>query len=127
MIFDLANTLYSSDELREYLVRVNAIILTDGIYPGEIPEQTTVAEFPVYFRVVDLNYFYDITEKEHIPIEIDFKSLNFQLPCIISPLQNEQYQSYLALIPGRALAIIYEKYGSRLIGTECQIFPSIYW
>ncbi|MBN1186632.1 MAG: AIPR family protein [Bacteroidales bacterium] len=122
MIFDLANTLCSSDELREYLVRVNAIIITDGIYPGEIPKQATVAEFPVYFRVVDLNYLYDITEKEHVPIEIDFKSLSFNIPCIVSPLQNEQYQSYLALIPGRALAMIYEKYGSRLLEQNVRSF-----
>ncbi|HLN20917.1 MAG TPA: AIPR family protein [Bacteroidales bacterium] len=122
MIFDLANTLNESDELREYLVRVNAIILTDGIYPGEIPNQTTVADFPLYFRVVDLNYIYDITEKEHIPIEIDFKSYNFNLPCIISPLKNDQYQSYLAIIPGRALAMIYEKYGSRLLEQNVRSF-----
>jgi hypothetical protein len=122
MIFDLANTLNASDELREFLVRVNAIILTDGIYPGEIPNQTAVAEFPVYFRVVDLNYIYDITEKEHIPIEIDFKSYNFNLPCIVSPLKNDQYQSYLAIIPGRALAMIYEKYGSRLLEQNVRSF-----
>ena len=122
MIFDFANTLNSSDNLREYLVRVNTIILTDGIYPGEIPKQTTIADFPVYFRVVDINYLYDVTEKEHIPIEIDFKSYNFNIPCIVSPLKNDLYQSYLAIIPGRALAMIYEKYGSRLLEQNVRSF-----
>lgn len=122
MIFDLANTLNGSDTLRENLVRINAIILTDGIYPGESPNNITIKEFPVYFRVIDLNYLYDITEKEHIPIEIDFKKDNFHIPCIISPLKNDQYQSYLAIIPGRALANIYEKYGSRLLEQNVRSF-----
>lgn len=121
-IFDLANTLNTSDDLREYLVRVNAIILTDGIYQGDIPIQLTIADFPVYFRVVDINYLYDVAEKEHIPIEIDFKGYNFEIPCIVSPLKNDQYQSYLALIPGRALATIYEKYGSRLLEQNVRSF-----
>lgn len=122
MIFDLANTLSSSDDLREYLVRVNAIIITDGLYPGELPKQLTVADFPVYFRVVDLNYLYEITEKEHVPIEIDFKNLNYAIPCIVAPSVNEQYQSYLAILPGRALATVYEKYGSRLLEQNVRSF-----
>lgn len=122
MIFDLASTLYKSEILQENLVRVNAIILTDGLYPGEVPGSIIIAESPFYFRVVDLNYLYDITEKEHIPIEIDFKNDNFQIPCIISPLKDNQYQSYLAIIPGRALANIYEKHGSRLLEQNVRSF-----
>jgi hypothetical protein len=121
-IFDLANTLNGSDDLAENLVRINAIIITDGLYPGEIPAIRTIGELPLYFRTVDLNYLYDITEKEHIPIEIDFKQENFQIPCIISPLRNSQYQSYLAIIPGKALAAIYEKYGSRLLEQNVRSF-----
>ena len=37
-IFDFAHTLSKSIDLKENLVRVNAIILTDGIYPGGFPE-----------------------------------------------------------------------------------------
>lgn len=121
-IFDLANTLNGSDDLAENLVRINAIIITDGLYPGEIPASMNVGEFPLYFRTVDLNYLYEITEKEHIPIEIDFQQENFQIPCIISPLKNTQYQSYLAIIPGKALASIYEKYGSRLLEQNVRSF-----
>jgi hypothetical protein len=121
-IFDLANTLNGSDDLAENLVRINAIIISDGLYPGEIPSNLTVGEYPVYFRIVDLNYLFDISEKEHIPIEIDFKQENFQIPCIISPLRNNQYQSYLAIMPGVALAAIYERYGSRLLEQNVRSF-----
>lgn len=121
-IFDFANTLATSELLNENLVRVNAIILTDGIYPGESPETQTISGVPVFYRVVDINYLYNITEKSHIPIEIDFKKEGFEIPCIISPSENEEYQSYLAIIPGVALATIYERYGSRLLEQNVRSF-----
>ncbi|MDO9338928.1 MAG: AIPR family protein [Bacteroidales bacterium] len=121
-IFDFAHTLANSEALKENLVRVNAIILTDGIYPGENPESQTISGIPIFYRVVDVNYLYNITEKSHIPIGIDFKKEGFEVPCIISPSENDQYQSYLAIIPGTALATIYERYGSRLLEQNVRSF-----
>ena len=121
-IFDFAHTLSNSADLKENLVRVNAIILTDGLYPGELPENQTISGYPIYYRVVDVNYLYNITEKSHIPIEIDFKNEGFEVPCIISPSENDQYQSYLAIISGDALANIYERFGSRLLEQNVRSF-----
>jgi len=121
-IFDFAHTLANSELLAENLVRVNAIIFTDGIYPGENPENQNISGVPIFYRVVDINYLYNITEKAHIPIEIDFRKEGFEVPCIISPSENDQYQSYLAIIPGIALATIYERYGSRLLEQNVRSF-----
>ena len=121
-IFDFAHSLSHTVELKSNLVRVNAVILTDGVYPGDIPDIQTISGYPVYYRVVDLNYLYNITEKSHIPIEIDFSAEGFEVPCIISPSENDQYQSYLAIIPGIALATIYERYGSRLLEQNVRSF-----
>lgn len=121
-IFDFAHTLSSSAVLNENLVRVNAIILTDGIYNGVIPESVTISGIPFYYRVVDVNYLYNLTEKSHVPIELDFKEEGYEIPCIVSPNVNDEYQSYLAIIPGNALANIYEKYGSRLLEQNVRSF-----
>lgn len=121
-IFDFAHMLNTSEDLTENLVRVNAIILTDGLYPGEIPENQNIAGYPIFFRVIDLSYLYNITEKSHIPIEIDFTRDGFEIPCIISPSENDQYQSYLAIISGAALTTIYERYGSRLLEQNVRSF-----
>lgn len=121
-IFDFAHTLANSELLIENLVRVNAIILTDGIYPGENIESQTISGIPIFYRIVDLNYLYNITEKSHIPIEIDFKKEGFEVPCIISPSENDHYKSYLAIMPGIALANIYERYGSRLLEQNVRSF-----
>jgi len=121
-IFDFAHTLSNSADLKENLVRVNAIILTDGFYSGDFPAEQTISGYPIFYRVVDVNYLYNITVKSHIPIEIDFKQEGFEVPCIISPSENDQYQSYLAIIPGIALATIYERYGSRLLEQNVRSF-----
>lgn len=121
-IFDLAHTLSDSADLKENLVRVNAVILTDGIYPGEIPSEYSISGYKIYYRVIDINYLYNISEKSHIPIEIDFKQEGYNVPCIASPSSNDDYQSYLAIIPGEALASVYERYGSRLLEQNVRSF-----
>lgn len=121
-IFDFAHTLSTSPELKENLVRVNAIILTDGFYPGDFPANQNISGYPIFYRVVDVNYLYNITEKSHIPIAIDFAAEGFEVPCIVSPSENDEYQSYLAIIPGQALATIYERYGSRLLEQNVRSF-----
>jgi hypothetical protein len=121
-IFDFAHTLNSSDELRMNVVRINAIIITDGLYNGIIPENQEIAGYPVYFRVIDIKYLFDISEKSHIPIEINFKEEGYLVPCISSLTLNDEYQSYLAIIPAMALASIYEKFGSRLLEQNVRSF-----
>ncbi|MBC7389094.1 MAG: AIPR family protein [Opitutaceae bacterium] len=121
-IFDLAHTLNTSTDIKNTLVRVNAIILSDGIYPGEIPKSQTISGYPIFYRIIDLNYLYNISEKSHIPIEIDFKGDGFKIPCIQTPGLNDEYQSYLAIISGEALANIYERFGARLLEQNVRSF-----
>ena len=78
---------------------------------------------PIFYRVIDLNYLFNVTEKSHIPhYTIDFYKEGYNVPCIISTSENEEYQSYLAIISGQALAAIYEKYGSRLLEQNVRSF-----
>jgi hypothetical protein len=121
-IFQLAHTLAESKDIKETLVRVNATVITDGIYPGELPANQTIHGYPVFYKVVDLNYLYNISEKSHIPIEINFKDGGYKIPCIPSPSRNDEYQSYLAIFPGEALVNIYERFGSRLLEQNVRSF-----
>ncbi|MDI9875395.1 AIPR family protein [Flectobacillus rivi] len=121
-IFDFAHTLNASVELRENLVRINIFILTDGIYSGDIPSQKELNTIPIFFRVIDLNYLFNISEKEYVPIEIDFEKNGFEVPCIKADIDNPEYQSYLALIPGQALVSVYEQYGARLLEQNVRSF-----
>lgn len=121
-IFQFAYTLAKSKDIKENLIRVNAFIITNGIYNGEFPANTVISGYNFYYKIFDIEALYNIGEKSHIPIEINFKSDGFVVPCITSPSVNEEYQSYLAIIPGIALASIYERFGSRLLEQNVRSF-----
>ena len=121
-IFQFAYTLAKSQDLKENLVRVNAFIITNGSYKGEFLANTVISGYNFYYKIFDIESLYNITEKSHISIEINFKSDGFIVPCIPSPSVNEEYQSYLAIIPGEALASIYERFGSRLLEQNVRSF-----
>jgi hypothetical protein len=121
-IFQFAYTLAKSKDIKENLVRVNAFILTNGYYKGDYPSNTVISGYNFYYKIFDIESLYNISEKSHLPIEINFKSDGFAVPCIPSPSINEEYQSYLAIIPGEALASIYERFGSRLLEQNVRSF-----
>lgn len=121
-IFQFAYTLAKSQDIKENLVRVNAFIITNGSYKGDFPGNTLISGYNFYYKIFDIESLYNITEKSHIPIEINFKADGFTVPCIPSPSVNEEYQSYLAIIPGEALASIYERFGSRLLEQNVRSF-----
>lgn len=121
-IFDFAHTLSNSQEIKSGLVRVNAMILTDGLYAGTIPSSIEIHGYPFFYRVIDIEYLYNVSEKSHIPIEIDFEAEGYNVPCIESSSLNDEYQSYLAIIPGAALATMYERFGSRLLEQNVRSF-----
>jgi hypothetical protein len=121
-IFQFAYTLGKSKDIKENLVRVNAFILTNGSYKGDYPSNSVISGYNFYYKVFDIESLYNITEKSYIPIELNFKADGFSVPCIPSPSVNEEYQSYLAIIPGEALASIYERFGSRLLEQNVRSF-----
>lgn len=121
-IFQFAYTLAKSQDVKENLVRVNAFILTNGIYNGDFLTNTVISGYNFYYKIFDLESLYNLTEKSHIPIEINFKSDGFIVPCIKSPAITEDYQSYLAIISGEALASIYERFGARLLEQNVRSF-----
>lgn len=121
-IFQFAYALARSNEIKENLVRVNAFILTNGIYKGEYPSNTLISGYNFYYKIFDIESLYNLSEKSHIPIEVNFKSDGFIIPCIPSTSVNEEYQSYLAIFPGEALASIYERFGSRLLEQNVRSF-----
>ncbi len=109
-------------EIKEFLTRVNIFFLTNGQVKSDVNQSEKIAGYQVYYRALDINYFYNLSDKSRIPIEIDFESLGFEIPCIANPIENKDYQSWLAIIPGKALAEIYEQYGPRLLEQNVRSF-----
>lgn len=58
-------------------------------------------------------------------LEIDFMEMMGGLPCLPAHLNSDSYRSYLAVIPSRILADLYEKHGSRLLELNVRSFLQI--
>lgn len=121
-IFEFAHSLAEYPELRENLVRVNAHILTNGFYNGDIPASHTIAGQQIYFYVWDINKLFNLSEKSRLPIELNFLDENIYISCLEAPIENSDYQSYIAIIPGGGLASLYERFGARLLEQNVRSF-----
>ena len=121
-IFQFAYDLAHLPELRETLVRVNAIILTNGTYNGDIPKQEKIAGQDIYYNIFDISRLYAISEKSHISIELDFEEQQIIIPCLKAPIENADYESYIAIMPGHGLALLYKQFGARLLEQNVRSF-----
>ena len=121
-VFDLAHTLAEVAEVREFLSRVNIFILTNGIFKSDAKSDKSISGYTLFTRVIDIEYLYNLSDHSRVPIEINFENYGAPVPCLKSPSENEEYESYLALIPGVVLGNIYEEFGSRLLEQNVRSF-----
>ena len=124
-IFEFANTLAGYSELKENLIRVNAFILTNGEYKGEIPASQSISGYTIFYRIIDINFLYKISEQSRVPIELDFENLDgrkYEIPCLAANINNVDYEAYVAIIPGECLAMLYHNYGARLLEQNVRSF-----
>lgn len=121
-VFDLAHTLAEVKEVQEFLSRVNIFVLSNGVFKSDIKANKTISGYSIFTRIIDIGYLFNLSDQTHVPIEINFENYGGILPCLESPSENEDYESYLALIPGITLANIYEEYGSRLLEQNVRSF-----
>lgn len=121
-IFDLAQTLANVPEVKEYLTRVNIFLITNGEVKSDVKISDKIAGYTIFYRTIDINYLFNLSDKSRIPIEINFELAGYKVPCIVNETENSDYQSWLAIIPGLALADIYEQYGARLLEQNVRSF-----
>lgn len=124
-IFEFAHTLATYSELKENLIRVNAFILTNGEYKGEIPPSQTISGYSIFYRIIDINFLYKISEQSRVPIELDFNNLDgksYEIPCLAANIDNPDYEAYIAIIPGECLCSLYHNYGARLLEQNVRSF-----
>jgi hypothetical protein len=121
-IFDLAQTLANVQYVKEFLTRVNIFLITNGEVKSDVKTSDTIAGYTVFYRTIDINYLFNLSDKSRVPIEINFERAGYKVPCIVNESENSDYQSWLAIIPGIALADIYEQYGARLLEQNVRSF-----
>lgn len=72
----------------------------------------------------DINRFYkNITSiKGHETINVDFSLFSTPVKCLDTNQTSEKYETFLAVIPGKILANLYDRYGTRLLELNVRSF-----
>jgi hypothetical protein len=88
---------------------------------------TAINGIPVDFNIWDASRFFRAHESAsgRDELELDFTGLpGGGIPCLSAHTDKGGYEGYLCVIPGPALAALYEKYGSRLLEGNVRSFLS---
>lgn len=124
---DLVDTLRNNKtKIRNY----KFFLFTDATTSASLKnvEITDYNGTPVDCQIWDLERVYRVccSEQGRQIIEINFRDYcDMGLPCLeASTTSTNKYKSYLAVIPGSALADIYDKYGSKLLEGNVRAFLS---
>lgn len=123
--YDMFQSLFSAGKS---LSRVRIFLLTDGVVNAENAADENLGEVTMSFHVWDIQRMYRLqtSGQKFESIEIDFeKEFGAPLSCLPMVDTDSDYEGYLAVIPGAALANIYGKYGARLLERNVRSFLQV--
>jgi hypothetical protein len=114
--------------IQEAMGRINQVhiyYLTDAQLSKTADTKTALDDLPVYVSYWDIQRLHRLVSsgRGYEPIEIDFeKKFGQQVTCLSMAANTDEYQGFLAIIPGDILASLYEEYGSRLMELNVRAF-----
>ncbi|MFD2035172.1 AIPR family protein [Belliella marina] len=121
-VFDLVNTIRS---IVDQIVRVNICILSDYLIPINVSGPSDFSGIKLNYHVRDIEYFKRIhtsgSGKEVIIINF-IETFKESVPCLPMSEINDDYDSYLCIIPAYMLIDIYQNYGARLLEQNVRTF-----
>ena len=123
--FDALQSIWRICKLEKTILTVRMVLITDGVMTGSIPKDVDKNNIRLNFDVLDIEriYRYRTSGIDREKIEFDFlESTGKLIPCLVQPDSNPDYSSYLAIFPGRAIAEIYGRFGSRLLERNVRSF-----
>ncbi|MCW5623166.1 MAG: AIPR family protein [Burkholderiales bacterium] len=109
------------------ITRLRFYLVTDGILSDRIrdwPEQS-IGGIPAEFHIWDIARLHDALSSRsgREALTVDFGGLvSGGVPCLKASLNQSEYSGYLCVLPGDALARMYEEYGSRLLEGNVRSF-----
>lgn len=116
---------FHKDRIRKFRL----IMITDGFMSNRISEMEsrTINGIPAECQIWDIDRIYRVCSSDlgRQAIGIDFKAYTNGkgIPCLeASNANNEDYRSYLCIIPGSVLADIYDTYDSQLLEGNVRSF-----
>ena len=105
--------------------RIRMILITDGLAAIEYIDPEERDGIEIRRSVWDIARLFRLETSGHgrEPVFVDFaERYGRALPCLGARATEADYSSYLAAVPGRILADIYEEYGARLLELNVRSF-----
>lgn len=123
-VVDFANLLEAH---RDAIPRLRLYLVTDGALSDRLRDwpEAEVAGIPAEFHIWDTTRFASALSSRggREALTVDFSEVaEGGIPCLHASLNQAQYNGYLCVIPGEALARIYDTYGSRLLEGNVRSF-----
>jgi hypothetical protein len=109
----------------EHLEKLRLFVVTDGRTTVKQRTPKDRDDIRVSFHVWDIKRLHHaITSgQQQESIDIDFvHRFGAAMPCLVAPHTWTDYAAYLAVVPGRVLAEIYDEYGTRLLERNVRAF-----
>lgn len=112
---------------RSSISRLRLYLATDGLLSDRVRDwpESTLCGIPADFHIWDMARFHGALSSQsgREALTVNFAQLAAGgIPCLQASLLNSDYSAYLCVIPGDALARIYDVYGSRLLEGNVRSF-----
>ena len=106
--------------------RINVYFLING-FSKHYKDKIEIANVTVFVQTWDVARLFKINESNstHEPIEINFENFienGNGLQCLQVPTTDIMYDCYLAIVPGKILAKLYEEYSNELLESNVRAF-----
>lgn len=121
----LAETLQS---IYNDLEQIRVYVITDRVAKSKSFKTRDIGGKAVRLEVMDIERLYRHWSegKPRDELVVDFNEVSgAPLPCVFVPSENEDYDYAMTAIPGDALRLLYEKFGSRLLEANVRSFLSV--
>jgi hypothetical protein len=123
--YDMALRIY---EIAGTVDRIRLFLFTDGRTKMNHIEDTSINGIAASHHIWDIERLYRFwnSGKKRETLDIDTAELlGSPLTCITMPNENDDYTSYLAIMPGLGLAKLYEAHGARLLERNVRSFLQV--
>jgi hypothetical protein len=134
----LARAEGAGQEVREFARRIEAaaqqislvriVVLTDAEIPGAVMQERLIEGTRVRFEIFDIQRLLRVlgegASREDIEINLE-EELGHGLACLKVSSANDEYDTYLAALPGNLLSEIYSRYGTRLLELNVRAFLGV--
>lgn len=112
---------------RGSITRLRLYLVSDGLLSDRIRDwpESEICGIPAEFHIWDISRFHAAASSRmgREALSVDFAAIvPGGVPCLHASLHQSDYSGYLCVLPGEALAAIYDRYGSRLLEGNVRSF-----